>query len=541
MNNLIKNTKKAVLTLAIALTTTASSFAQIYWTGTQTLQPGQVINDNIILTGNVTLELASGAATINGSISGGFSVTKNGSGSLVLTSPNNSYSGATTINGGYFRLSDGGNLTNTSGVIVASGRLEFFDQSNQFTFTRVISGAGGILVSSNNKVTLTAVNTYTGGTSISIWTVLQVGNGTSGSISNTSGVYLSSDNACIRFEPGANMTFDKVISGEGRLEYKGDDTKRLLLTAANPFLGTTTVETGRFEVHGSHVSKIILQGSSMVVFSHSSAYTYSGVISGSGTVHKIGAGTLTFNGVNTYTGGTVVWQGPLALGTYGTIENSAHVNLSDAAAKLNISAGNKTIKGIQSDSNSEVVLGNSRLFLGNAGINDGGGTFAGRFTGTGSIDKRGNAMLTLSGASTYSGNTDIHAGSILFSNLNNFGTSSLHLYGGTIAWNAGNTADISSRIASINNGANVTFHTGANNVTFATGLPTTTANITKDGAGKLTMTAANNNSGTLTVAVGTLQIGNGTSGSINNIASISVAQGAVIRFEPGDHLSLNKL
>ena len=51
---------------------------------------------------------------------------------------------------------------------------------------------------------------------------------------------------------------------------------------------------------------------------------YSGALSGKGAIHKLGTGTLTLSGMNTYTGNTAILQGtlqakgPTALSGYGT-------------------------------------------------------------------------------------------------------------------------------------------------------------------------------------------------------------------------------
>ena len=51
----------------------------------------------------------------------------------------------------------------------------------------------------------------------------------------------------------------------------------------------------------------------MLIFNHSDALTYSGVISGNGSLAKLGAGTLTLTGSNSYTGTTTVSGGTLAV------------------------------------------------------------------------------------------------------------------------------------------------------------------------------------------------------------------------------------
>ncbi|MDW7979259.1 MAG: autotransporter-associated beta strand repeat-containing protein, partial [Verrucomicrobiales bacterium] len=53
--------------------------------------------------------------------------------------------------------------------------------------------------------------------------------------------------------------------------------------------------------------------------------TLSGVLSGSGALRKFGAGTLTLDAANTYTGDTIIYQGTLALGPSGSIATSPQI------------------------------------------------------------------------------------------------------------------------------------------------------------------------------------------------------------------------
>jgi len=420
-----KFVKKTFVALSFMLMISTVTYAQLTWSGTQTFASNTTITQNITLTGNTTINVSAGVtATVSGAISGSFSITKTGAGILSIQNTNNSYTGATNINGGIICLGSytgtNGNLTATSQVNISAGCGLNFDlvTGTTVTFTRPITGVGNIYKSNTTgKIILTAASSYTG----SIYVhggIFQIGDGANGSINNVSGIELNV-NGTLRFEPGADMTFSKVISGDGKVECKNDVTKQLYFTANNTYTGTTTVEeNGRLRIGantttGAIAGDVILQNNTYISFRRSNDYTYSGVISGAGNI-AIYYGKVTLTAVNTYAGNTHIYDGGmLALGAGGSIENSSTVELITDAAKFDISAGNKKIKSLYAyDDDAEVILGSSTLTIGTAGQNDGGGNFSlGKFTGTGGVTKTGTATFTMSaqhgatGTFTHSGGT----------------------------------------------------------------------------------------------------------------------------------------
>ena len=95
-------------------------------------------------------------------------------------------------------------------------------------------------------------------------------------------------------------------------------------------------------------------------------------------------------------------------------------------------------------------------------------------------------------------------GLINFNAASNFGTGPITLNGGGLQWAAGNSFDISGRLATIGGGG-AAFDTNGNNVTLASAL-TGAGGVTKVGAGILTLTGTSSFTGATTVNGGTLSV-----------------------------------
>ncbi len=106
------------------------------------------------------------------------------------------------------------------------------------------------------------------------------------------------------------------ISGGTSLVKAG--TALTILANNNTYTGTTTVSDGTLQIGNGGTSGTLGQGAtaltvatSTLAFNRSDASNYNGVISGAGSVRSDGIGVTTLNGVNTYTGGTVISKGTL--------------------------------------------------------------------------------------------------------------------------------------------------------------------------------------------------------------------------------------
>jgi len=160
----------------------------------------------------------------------------------------------------------------------------------------------------------------------------------------------------------------------------------------------------------------------------------SGSISLLGSLVKIGTGTLTLSGQNTFASGTngaspdiTINGGVLQATTYGAIPMGSAVTLGNVAGATlqltntgptsteqilsSLSGGGSTGGNVVLGSNTTLVVGTNSS-LGPSNLSS---TFAGAISGSGSLLKTGTGTLTLTGSNTYTGTTEINGGTLLAS------------------------------------------------------------------------------------------------------------------------------
>src|SRR5262249_34634443 len=148
-------------------------------------------------------------------------------------------------------------------------------------------------------VTLSGTNTYSGGTFVNSGSLTGDTTSLQGAITNDSQVV---------FSQNFDGTYSGNMTGTGSLLKEGTGT--VFLTGANTYGGDTTVSEGILSGNTNSLQGKIINNA-QVIFDQSSDGTYSGVMSGSGSLLKDGAGTLFLTGLNTYGGGTTVSAGVL--------------------------------------------------------------------------------------------------------------------------------------------------------------------------------------------------------------------------------------
>jgi outer membrane autotransporter protein len=288
--------------------------------------------------GGFDIANAANTFTVNQVLGGPGSLTKLGPGTLVLSGANG-YGGGTTVAGGTLSISANNNI-GTGPLSLLNGTTLQLTGSFNFTHPTSVAGNPTFNVTAANTVAMSASitdgampgelvkigtgtlilaanNTYTGGTIVSAGT-LQLGNG--GASGSIFGNVLNNANFAINRSDV--FAFDGLISGSGAVQQNGTGTTVFIVN--NTYAGGTTINAGTLQLGNGGTSGAILGNvidNAILAFNRANAYSFDGVISGTGAVQQNGTGTTIFNTTHSYTGATSVNAGTLTVN--GSIASSS--------------------------------------------------------------------------------------------------------------------------------------------------------------------------------------------------------------------------
>jgi MYXO-CTERM domain-containing protein len=258
------------------------------------------------------------------------------------TATSSTFSGVATLNQNLSVTQVTGGTTNLTGNITSGSSgtqtLTFNNVGAVAQSTGVIGGGTGTIAVTQagaGTTTLSGANTYTGATAINAGTA-KAG---VASVANVSGAFGNNSAVTLANVAGATMDITGFNTQIGSLAGGG-------ATGGNVTLGAATLTTGGADKSGS----------------------YAGVISGTGGLTKIGTGTQTLTGANTYSGATNVNAGTLTVS--GSLANTSGGTVSSGATFINNGSvsGAYTVDGtlMGSGSFSGAVTVNGALNPGNS-------------------------------------------------------------------------------------------------------------------------------------------------------------------------------
>ncbi|TAJ87610.1 autotransporter-associated beta strand repeat-containing protein [Reyranella sp.] len=494
------------------------SLAQAY-----TFSGGMIFNGSGIVNNSSNVQTFTGGTYFfNNSATAG-NATFSLAGGVMFALQGSSTAGTAIIN-----LDNSTLAVNGSGATFGNAKITASNGSD----VRIVTGTGG-------QAELTLV----GATS----QLLLQTNGGIGSIAGTEGQVNLNFQQLTVGSNNLSTSFGGSIYGTGSIVKAGTGT--WTLSGANTYNGSTTINDGTISIAANNnlgnagggliFGGGVLRTTANITMSRATTLdaggifdvatgttlAQNGVIGGSGSLTKIGDGTLALGGANTYGGGTAINGGVLSI--------SSNANLGTAAGTLAFGGGmlRTTADITMSRATTLNLTGFFDVATGTTLTQNGviGGAYG--------LTKSGAGTLVLGAANTYGGQTTIEGGTLALS-----GAGSI-VSGIVVLTAAGATFDISAAsgnrtIGDLSGVAGTKVVLGAHTLTVGAGNVMTFAGVitdvvggtslggslTKAGGNKLTLTQIQDYTGATTITGGTLAL----TGAGNLFASsgVTVASGA---------------
>ncbi|MEE3331785.1 MAG: autotransporter domain-containing protein [Myxococcota bacterium] len=392
--------------------------------------------------------------------------------------------------------------------------------------------AGVVQKEGSGTLILTGTNTFTGEALIG-GGVLQV---TTDSLSSDANV---TDGATLRFQQSTDGSYTGVISGSGAVEKA--DAGNLELTGSNTYIGGTTITAGTLSgAAGAIQGDVQIDSGASLHFTGTNAATYSGAISGSGTLIKSAGEILTLDPsdtANSWTQAQVLFGilGGDAAAISGNVDITSPGillidedttatyagNLSGDGSFQKAGAGTLTLSGDNSGMTNTTpnamrliegeLIGTTNSIASNASILSGttlsfdqsfDGTYNNAISGAGNLELRGNGVVSFAAAQTFTGTTLVSDGTLNV--LNTFASDTTVASGATLG-GTGNLAGSVTNSGRVAPGASIGT-LSVDNIAFASGSTLEIEVDTMGGADQLAVTG----NADLTLGTLDLQLAGGT-------------------------------
>jgi len=351
---------------------------------------------SVTMSSSITISNGGNNFTVGGNISdnsSGFTLTKTGSGALTLP-VGNSFSGGMTLVSGLLNLGDpgavgngiftvtGGAFDNVSGqelnLMPAStswgGSFSFIGSTNLdlFGLVSIPNGLGSITMNVVSNTLITVGDVANNNT-----TVIKTGGGTwlitgSGGGAQSLGLTVNAGEVILYKFAGQAITGGNNVGLTVQPGALVTDANNFQIHSDSPIPLPVTLSGGVWDLNGfnENVDKLFLSGgaalrmgatngnSTLNLISGYTAsltgdcdfyvetngsLTFQGPLGGSGSLVKLGAGTLNLVSNNIYTGDTVISNGTIALPVAGSISSTANIILEATNTALDLTSNSSPV------------------------------------------------------------------------------------------------------------------------------------------------------------------------------------------------------
>lgn len=418
-------------------------------------------------TGGYSFSNASGVITVNAALGGGSAaLTKSGAGTLTLTGAG-TYAGGATISAGVVQV--GSNTALGTGAVTLTDASLRSDSATARTLANALTIGGAVTLGASNSGALTFSNaspvSLSDNTTLTNATAVTFSGGLSGTAGRT---FTKAGGGTLTLGGASSVAGGVTINAGGITVGTGGslggtvtvNTGATLTNAVNNGItGNVNVENGTFTVsNATSMGALSVTGVSGTIggtggltassisanITAGGTTTFSATLAGSGGFTKTGAGTAVMSGANSgYSGQVTLSEGlmqfgsvnALGTGTLSLAGGTLSANSVTARALGNsvvsfdgdVTIGDATNTGAPTFSGVGVLTGNRTLtFASNA-------TLTGGLSGSGfGFTKEGSGDFTLNGANTYSGTTNVNAGTLVLGAASAGKTGVTNVNGGTL-------------------------------------------------------------------------------------------------------------
>lgn len=355
-------------------------------------QPGEIDFQGSSFPINVADGSAVNDLTINASIVGDGPIIKTGAGTLALGGYNGGIAGGVILQQGTLSISNDQSLGASDEPLTLAGGVLTISQSLAISRPVTVSNA---TINVPNGLTLTMQGAWSGSGPLN-----KIGSGILEMDSSASGLTVTTISAGT-LRTGATDALGNVqtvtLSPGGILDTDG-------------YSQTLSALTGNGAVYLSF-------GNTLTLGNNDASSSFSGNISGQGSLAKIGAGVVTLSGNDAYSGGTILSGGTLKLGSDAALPQTTTVT-SALGSTLDLAGRSPTIDALAGGGsviNSSGTLSTLHLLPGSGDNN----TFSGGISGPVAVSLEGYGAQTLSGGNSFTGGVSVSGGTLALTSTSN--------------------------------------------------------------------------------------------------------------------------